>query len=255
VSISKGYLKKMKSFISSNQHRKWSILEFGARGFIGMMYRTDDLGRLSAFVKMYHWVFPIDILFRHFNDFHLDGNPSWLRRQPPLFRHIGTFSSLHGQVRQLEDIEVTQRIYKDSSNPDANITTSILDHVQNSTISAAYDTIHRGMFWGKNIKKGDYILVKFLKPVRVVKMIVESGGTLSPEDYFGGARISYSKRNCEDYIVWQEFRDVGQLKIQNSNPKGTLCQCLKIEVTELRKDKQGNSRWLAIREIAVWLSS
>lgn len=256
IATSKGYLKKIKGFITKYQERRWSILEFGARGFIGMLYRTSDLGHLSAFVKMYYWVYPVDLLFRQYNDFNLNGNPQWPRYRPPLFRHVGTFSSLDGQVRKLEDIRVGRRIYNDNDNPDADVTTSIRDRVRGGKISSAYDTVRHGMFWGKNVKKGDYVLIEFLQPLRVKKMIVESGGARAPEDYFGAAKILYSKQNdageCDEFILWKEFYEMPQLKVESSEPKGTLCQCLKIEITGLRRDRKGNPRWLALREIAVW---
>ncbi|XP_031550967.1 alpha-1,3-mannosyl-glycoprotein 4-beta-N-acetylglucosaminyltransferase A-like [Actinia tenebrosa] len=256
VSTVKGYLKEIKGFIVANQNRSWSMLEFGARGFIGMMYRASDVGRLATFVKIYYWVFPIDILFRQFNDFHLYGNPDWLKYRPPLFLHVGAFSSLDGQVRKLEDIEVSHRMYKDSSNPPAKVSTSIRDFTKNY-ISAVYSTNLHGMFWGKTVKEGDFILIKFHSPVRISKLIVESGGTVAPEDYFGGSRVLYSQGNdkgqCENFILWQEFGEIGQVKLQSNEDNGTLCQCLKIEITKIRKDNKGRPRWLAIREIAVWV--
>ncbi|XP_031549906.1 alpha-1,3-mannosyl-glycoprotein 4-beta-N-acetylglucosaminyltransferase A-like isoform X2 [Actinia tenebrosa] len=173
ISTSKGYLKAIKNFITTNEKRAWSVLEFGARGFIGIMYRTTDIGRLSMFVKSFFWVLPIDILNRYFNDFHLHGNPAWARCRPPIFRHVGTFSSLVGQVRPLEDIKTTDRIYKDSHNPHAEVNTSIISYNRHN-ITAAYDTTFHGMFWGKNIKIGDYILVHFYTPARVSRLIVES---------------------------------------------------------------------------------
>lgn len=256
VTTSKGYLKKIKGFVTKHEERKWSILEFGARGFIGMLYRASDLGHLSAFIKMYYWVYPVDLLFRQYNDFNLNGNPQWPRYRPPLFRHIGTFSSLDGQVRKLEDIKVGRRIYNDNNNPDADVTTSIRDRVRGGKITSSYDTVRHRMFWGKNVKKGDYILIEFIRPQRVKKIIVESGGARAPEDYFGAAKILHSKQNgageCDDFILWKEFQEMPQLKVESRESEGTLCQCLRIEVTGIRRDRKGNPRWLAIREIAVW---
>lgn len=256
VSTVKGYLKEIKGFIVANQNRSWSMLEFGSRGFIGMMYRTSELGHLATFVKMYFWVFPIDILYRQFNDFHLYGNPDWLKYRPPLFLHVGVFSSLDGQVRNLEDIETSHRMYRDSSNPPAKVSSSIREHTNNS-ISAVYNTSHHGTFWGKTVRKGDFILIEFNYPLRISKLIVEAGGTKAPEDYFGGSRVLVSQRNgkgkCEDFILWQEFGETGQIKLESNEDKGKLCQCLRIEVTKIRKTKKGKPRWLAIREIAVWV--
>lgn len=259
VSSSNGYLKKIKDFIKKHEERKWSILEFGARGFIGMMYRSSDLQRLSLFVKLYYWVSPIDLLFRQFNEFHLNGNPQWPRLRPPIFRHVGAFSSLDGQVRRLEDVKgAGRRLYKDSDNPDAKVTTSIRVSIRHSKIKSTYDTIYHGTFWGKNVKKDDNIIVHFANTTRVTKLVVESGGANAPEDYFGGAKIYHATENedgeCEDYYFWKEFLDIPQLKIISKDSQGIVCDCIKIEVSKLRRDRKGSVRWLLVREIAVWSS-
>lgn len=260
VSTANGYLKKIKDFITKHEERKWSILEFGARGFIGMMYRCTDLERLSIFVKLYYWVSPIDLLFRQYNEFHLNGNPQWPRLNPPLFRHVGAFSSLDGQVRKLEDMKGStgRRIYKDSDNPPAKVTTSIRMSIRHSKIQSAYEPIYHGSFWGRNIKKADEIIIHFGNTTRVTKLVIESGGANAPEDYFGGAKIYYATENqdgyCEDYYFWEDFLDTPQLKIISKDPKGMLCDCIKIEVSRLRRDRKGSVRWLLIREIAVWAS-
>ena len=155
-----------------------------------MMYRSSDLGHLSVFIKNSYWVMPVDWLFRHYNKMYLYGNPKWAIHVPTVFRHIGMYSSLDGQVRKLEDLKQRNitRIYAGNNNPPANITTSIKDSLPGNSIHVTYDLLHHGMFWGKDIAKGDYILIEFIKKIRITKLIVESGGP-EPEDYFGGANI------------------------------------------------------------------
>jgi len=251
VLTERDYLKKIKNFIDMNRRRKWSLLEFGSRGFIGMMYRSSDLAKLAKFVRAYFWVLPVDFLHRFYNEFHLYGSHRWAIYEPPVFRHIGKVSSLQGQFRKLGDIEILKRIYNDSSNPPANISTSI-KAVKKYQIESTYDTLTQ-IFWGKDLHIGDYILIQFHKPVKVVKFVVESGGAKAEQDYFGGANISRSaSRDCEQYTLWKEFNESKQLRVVSADPKGILCSCLKIEVTALRNDKNNKVRWLIIRELAVW---
>ncbi|EDO49434.1 predicted protein [Nematostella vectensis] len=255
VTTSKDYLKRIKETIAMNKRRKWSILEFGARGFIGMMYRAEDLGRLSRFVKMYHWVFPVDLLYRQFNDFHLYGNPQWARYKPPLVRHVGAFSSLDGQVRKLEDIKPGFRAYTDSDNPPARLTTSMLNTVHRTRITSPYDTRRHGIFWSRDVEKMDYVLIEFEQPARVRKVIIDSGSPNAPEDYFGGATLEYSAGDeigeCREFKTWKTFEDQPQLIVE-SEEDGVVCKCIKVVITDVRKDKHKKVRWLVIREIAVW---
>lgn len=122
--IDKGYLKYIKSFITKNQEESWSILEFSKSiGFIGWLYRTSDLGYLAKFIRTYYWSLPVDMLCRHYNEFHLYGNPSWAVHYPSIFHHAGQYSSLDGVTRTATVIPPKK--YRNHSNPEAAITTSI----------------------------------------------------------------------------------------------------------------------------------
>ena len=90
------YFEKMKLHIDIYDGDKWSVLEFGARGFIGMTYRNRDLPVLAKFVRFFYWTMPVDWLFRAFNDIALYGNSKEFKLVPPLFKHVGMVSSLHG---------------------------------------------------------------------------------------------------------------------------------------------------------------
>ena len=258
VIVTENYFDLIKQFIKSNEGKEWSVLEFGARGFIGMLYRSSDLDHLSKFLKMYYWVFPVDILFRHYNEFQLYGNPEFARYEPPLFRHIGSVSSLKGQVRNLEDIPLGERIYNSSSNPPCNITTSITQHSGSVGIEGPYRTQQHGPFWGQAIKTGDFVLINFTKPVAVVKVVIETGIPSASEDTLGGGILETSTPDqggvCNNFRIWQTYRDEPRLRAQSAGERGKVLKCLRLTIADLKKDKSGNAHWLAIREIAVWVS-
>lgn len=100
------YLDIMKDFVKQHQKERWSVLEFGSRGFIGMMYKSKHLPALARFVRFFFWTMPVDWLFRAFNDIFLYRNSKRFKMDPPVFKHVGKISSLNGQFRRLEDLEV-----------------------------------------------------------------------------------------------------------------------------------------------------
>jgi len=249
-----GYFKTIQNFIKVNENNNWSILEFAkSLGFIGFLYRSSDLGRLARFVRTYYWSFPVDMLARHYHEFHLYGNPSWAVHKPPVFEHMGVYSSLEGVTRKPR-LQVPQREYTTCDNPPANITTSItaaMKDYPNVASTYAKKPGKYNYFWGKDITIGDYILIQFDKPENISKIVIISGGKLSELDYFGGANVSRSiSRDCDKFVFWQKFNEEKHLMISERN--GTLCSCIKIEVTALRKDDKYRTRWILIEDIAIW---
>lgn len=49
VLVEEGYFSKIEKFLESKRNERWSTIEFGARGFIGMTYRTINLPSLAKF--------------------------------------------------------------------------------------------------------------------------------------------------------------------------------------------------------------
>ena len=254
IAVDAGYLKVMKAFIKSNINTKWSVLEFGARGFIGILYRASDLKRLSMFVRMYYWIWPVDILFRHFNDFSLYGNPKFARLKEPLFRHVGSYSSLKGQFRKLDDLKTVFRVHKDADNPKASISTSIAQYGKVDIIET-YAKNGKAAFWGKDIKLNDHVTIAFVKPEDISQIIIETGGADAPDDFIGGANlfVSFARQGeeCRTFIKWKMFTNVASLTARSSFRE--LVKCIRLTVTKLRLNGNGKARWLRIREIAVWV--
>lgn len=248
----RGYFNDIVKFTELNMHKNWSVLEFAdTSGFIGWMYRANDLGRFAVFLRTYFWWLPVDMLGRHFNEFHLYGNPRWAKYRPSLFIHNGHISSLDGQTRK---INITRK-HKSSTNPEAAITTSIKPAMNRySDISKPYSETNYDFFWGKDLHVGDYILLDFVNNVNVAKVVVDSGGSAAIEDYFGGASILWSGfKDCSEFALWRSFRNVRQLVAESDRPGGIPSWCIKIEVNLLRINQdKNNTRWIFIEEIAVW---
>lgn len=261
--VSPNYFNQINYFIQVQGLSKWSNLQFGTRGFIGMLFRGSDLGRLALFVKMYYWIFPVDILFRHFNDIHLYGNSAHDVYSPPLFRHVGAESSLKGQTRKLEDITqntkyINRRQYKDANNPQCLISTSI-EVFNGNTIDGPYRSTNIGFFWGKNVQISDFVLIEFLKELILLHVVVETGSKFAPQDLIGEGKLETSGVGQDGGCDKKNFAPLKSRqikgKIESAEEKfggtsGVKCICL--TVTKLNKNEKGTSRWLVIREIAVW---
>ena len=250
------YLPKIKNFINSRS-KKWSTLEFGARGFIGMMYETTHLASLAKYCRMNYFLMPVDWLFRVYNDIWLYGNEKGNVLSPPIFKHIGTYSSLDGQVRKLEDIkggavlQAGPRVHKDANNPKAIVDSSIVEYVPSYSVDKPYTG---GSFWGKKILVGDYIRITFEQPLMLKRFVVISGSATYPADSLQNTEVFISAAPngvCDAYrsvfkAVDKTKVDTGILNIDHP------IKCIKLIIDTVRKDDHGRSRWLVISEIDVW---
>jgi len=250
------YLPKIKGFINSRTS-KWSTLEFGARGFIGMMYETKYLASLAKFCRVNFFYMPVDWLFRVFNEVWLYGNEKSNVYKPPIFKHIGTYSSLDGQVRKLEDIKGgavlinSPRVHKDVSNPKATVDTSITEYVANYPVERAYSG---GSFWGKKIVVGDHIRIIFETPVLLKRFVAISGSPTYPADALENSEVFVSAAPsgvCDTYrsilkAVDKAVVDTGVVNVDHP------VKCIKLVIDTVRKDDHGRSRWLVISELDVW---
>eukprot|EP00794_Sanderia_malayensis_P017783 gene17783-19559_t len=252
VLTEKGFLPKIKQFINSRT-KPWSTLEFGQRGFIGMMYNADNLLYLARYCRVNYFLMPVDWLFRVFNDIWLHGNPKDNVRKPPLFKHIGAFSSLDGQVRKLEDlsknaaIQAVVKLFPNAQNPPAVLTTTIVDNVPNFPLQNAYSG---KVFWGKTIKVDDTVTVTLDKPAVVERVTFVSGTMDYPEDSFEDTElfISYDCKTFRSTGVSKKSAIV-DVKINDATP----IQCVRLQIRSVKRDKDNNTRWLVIREIAIWV--
>lgn len=259
VSVTQTYFREMKSFIKARGFTKWSNLQFGTSGFIGMLFRTSDLGRLALFVKMYYWIFPVDILFRHYNDIHLYGNSPKDIYRPPLFRHLGRESSLKGQTRRVEagmkPKYANSRRYTDATNPPAFISTNI-QVFEGYSIDGPYRTPNLGYFWGKNVHLNDFVVIEFMKKLTLVRVVVETGSEFAANDFMAEGKLEATDvskvGNCNEqgYKVLTSTTNNGKIDTNAGAIAGV--KCIKLTVIELNLDDEGKSRWLLIREIAVW---
>ncbi|XP_072038293.1 LOW QUALITY PROTEIN: alpha-1,6-mannosyl-glycoprotein 4-beta-N-acetylglucosaminyltransferase-like [Amphiura filiformis] len=251
------YVQSIREYIDLNQNEQWVCLEFSELGFIGKLFRSSMLQRLSQFVMFFFEEQPIDYLFKYFNLLHAQ-QKSFLRA-PSIFQHIGTISSLRDkeQVAQDRFFETKRRAHGDSNNPPARVFSNMTPFSMYLP-NLAYSN-QPGYFWGKApISAGDYLLIVFDQPVRLKRVLVDTGSDAHPQDILQAGVLEVSRKIlpssptkgtpvCTEYEKLGKFTEKGQIDVDDlEKTLGYDVVCLRI--TMIRSQVQ----WLVVQEIAVW---
>uniref|UniRef100_A0A8D0L5K2 MGAT4 family member D n=1 Tax=Sphenodon punctatus TaxID=8508 RepID=A0A8D0L5K2_SPHPU len=186
------YFQTIKNFAVQQTSDEWMILEFSQLGFIGKLFRSQDLPLIVDFFLMFYKDKPIDWLLDHLlwvkacnperNAKHCERQKAYLRigYKPSLFQHVGVHSSLTGKIQTLKDKDFGKNIlHKAHANPSAKVTTTLKEY-QHYTLEKAYKGTE--CFWAFAPLAGDYILFSFLKPLRIEGFLFRSGNVEHPGD-------------------------------------------------------------------------
>ncbi|XP_066576213.1 alpha-1,3-mannosyl-glycoprotein 4-beta-N-acetylglucosaminyltransferase B [Amia ocellicauda] len=223
-----GYSQTMKEFVRHQSSDDWLILEFSQLGFIGKMFRTSNLPFIVEFILMFYKDKPIDWLLDHIlwvkacnpekDAIHCSRQKDNLRirYKPSLFQHVGLHSSLHGKIQNLKDKDFgKQTLYISHSNPPAEVTTS-LSAYQSHTLDRAYQGMD--FFWGLTPVAGDYIKIKFVKPLIVKGYLFKSGNIETNGDQFYNTTVEVL---CENSSVLNNAHN-GQMSKYETTTDGYL---------------------------------
>ncbi|XP_054546214.1 alpha-1,3-mannosyl-glycoprotein 4-beta-N-acetylglucosaminyltransferase-like protein MGAT4D isoform X3 [Talpa occidentalis] len=112
----KMYLTKITDFVHNISSNNWLYIEFSVLGFIGKLFKSEDLIDFVRFFLMFYKDKPIDLLLGDIFQVKMC-NPGEtpekcsernkqirIRYQPSLFQHVGIQSSLPGKEQYLKDI-------------------------------------------------------------------------------------------------------------------------------------------------------
>uniref|UniRef100_H3AXD5 Alpha-1,3-mannosyl-glycoprotein 4-beta-N-acetylglucosaminyltransferase B n=1 Tax=Latimeria chalumnae TaxID=7897 RepID=H3AXD5_LATCH len=192
IVVRPNFLSTMKNFALQQPSEDWMILEFSQLGFIGKMFKSLDLSLIVEFILMFYKDKPIDWLLDHIlwvkvcnpekDAKHCDRQKANLRIRfkPSLFQHVGTHSSLAGKIQKLKDKDFgKQALHKGHANPQAEVTTSLKTY-QHFTLEKAY--LGEDFFWAFTPVAGDFIRIRFFKPVRIERYFFRSGNIEHPGD-------------------------------------------------------------------------
>ncbi|NWT79397.1 MGT4B acetylglucosaminyltransferase, partial [Lanius ludovicianus] len=185
------YIERIKSF-AAQQSQDWMVLEFSQLGFIGKLFKSEDLPLIVEFFLMFYTDKPIDWLIDHLlwvkvcnpekDATHCEKEKSKLRirAKPSLFQHMGVYSSLAGKIQNLKDKDFGKNLlHKAHNNPPAKVDTSLRIYHQYTL-----EKVYKGQdcFWASAPVAGDYIRFTFLNPLEVEKYLFRSGNVEHPGD-------------------------------------------------------------------------
>ncbi|XP_009947951.1 PREDICTED: alpha-1,3-mannosyl-glycoprotein 4-beta-N-acetylglucosaminyltransferase B-like [Leptosomus discolor] len=185
------YIQSIKIF-TAKQSQEWMILEFSQLGFIGKLFKSEDLPLIVEFFLMFYKDKPIDWLIDHLlwvkvcspekNEIHCEKEKAKLRirAKPSLFQHVGIYSSLAGKIQNLKDKDFGKNVlHKAHNNPPAKVDTSLRVY-QQYTLEKVYNG--KDCFWASFPVAGDYISFTFLDPLKAEKYFFRSGNMEHPGD-------------------------------------------------------------------------
>ncbi|XP_010007228.1 PREDICTED: glycosyltransferase 54 domain-containing protein [Chaetura pelagica] len=185
------YLQSIKNF-TAKQSQEWMILEFSQLGFIGKLFKSEDLPLIVEFFLMFYKDKPIDWLVDHLlwvkvcnpekdaRHCEMEKAKLRIRAKPSLFQHMGTYSSLAGKIQNLKDKDFGNNVlHKAHNNPPAKLDTSLRIY-QQYTLEKVYEG--KDCFWAFSPMQGDYISFTFLNPLKVEKYFFRSGNMEHPGD-------------------------------------------------------------------------
>ncbi|NWT00720.1 MGT4B acetylglucosaminyltransferase, partial [Mionectes macconnelli] len=185
------YIASIKSFVAQ-QSQDWMILEFSQLGFIGKLFKSEDLPLVVEFFLMFYKDKPIDWLMDHLlwvkvcnpekdaTDCEQEKSKLRIRAKPSLFQHMGIYSSLAGKIQNLKDKDFGKNVlHRAHKNPPAKVDTSLRIY-QQYTLEKVYKG--EDCFWASSPVAGDYISFTFLNPLKVEKYFFRSGNMEHPGD-------------------------------------------------------------------------
>ena len=116
VVTKEGFLGVIKEYIKKKNSTDWMLIEFSQLGFIGKLFRSNQLSGFVTFFLMFAHDKPVDWLYDSYLDVKAC-NPERgtahctrsktdlkLRYKPSLFQHVGLESSLKGKKQKLKVI-------------------------------------------------------------------------------------------------------------------------------------------------------
>ena len=250
--------------------KPWTILEFSVLGYIGKLFKSEDLGRFATFLRLFYYEQPVDWLFPYF--FKLLTQKGPINIKPSLFQHFGQHSSFspktnkglnkskdkqfahedpldHKDMEQLENRLQIQKVSSQSThvNPEASISTT-LQAYGNHRPQDAYDDTNN-FFWANTPAINDTFTMKFQSPVKLNSLHIQTGNIEHSGDYAHSAVVEYSSETilgtkpCKHYQILKPLYE-GSLHLTGVNISRPVT-CLQLRLTGKQTD------WLIIQTIKV----
>ena len=258
VIASDGYAYLFDKHVESVKDDNWFLIHFSSLGFIGKLMRCNDLIAFSQYLLLYYNNQPCDWLMNDYGkglvcysslsteQCNSNLEKIYTHYSPSLFQHMGTVSSLNGDINNLKDPlfkEEPDDPFKPPgySNPPAKVVSNFSIHYQYTA-----NKIYEGsdIFWSNAIHEGDDIIIEFNRPQKLKGLLVRSGNEKHPGDKMEHGMIQYKIEGTDQFEHWCDFKD-GEANCSRSS--SVLVTALRISAS------QPQAPWLLISHLECLL--
>ncbi|KAK6756427.1 hypothetical protein RB195_014691 [Necator americanus] len=237
------YMRTILNYIKLKEGRPWFSMHFSTLGFIGKLFRSDDIKYITHAVASYYKHKPIDWIFLDV-EYNIACSPEYKKDQctkaiqqsrimvfPSQFQHIGKISSLHGKEQKLKEKFFEKAALKiKRSNPAARIATSMPTYTR-YTAQSGYERF--SFMWFTKVLQGSNIVIEFEKPTRVTGIQMISGISPASSDTFAPDTRMYARDLHDNEVLLGNFSSYGDLVIR-VNDMTLSALILKVHSNHLR---------------------
>ena len=252
---SPSFFPKLQNFIVTQSVQPWLMIDAAIKCSKAKVFPSEHVENFASYIYVLFDEMPIDWLMNGWRNLKGHGKI----RSPPasLFQHIGDQSSLEekglsGKLQREPFFDQYDQKYR-GRNPPASVSSSM-----SSNQGKPQDAYEKGSgyFWANNVRKDDYVLIKFNTPTVVRKVFIDTGSYHARHDVLrsGDLEASFESTAGEvkpfnTSIQCGEFKSLGAFnkgKVESSVDESRRVICLRITVLKDQRE------WLYIREIDVW---
>lgn len=260
------YVSSIKKCISQKLTKKWIMLEFSYLGFIGKLFKTQDLPTLVNFFVSFYDTKPVDWLLSNFvlvmactqgteKSCGKSVRNVSIRFKPSLFQHIGTHSSLSGKVQKLKDKDfgnVKSSHGKEShviahKNPKASNLFTTLKVYEKHDLKSLYAGTN--VFWAEQPSANDFVSVQFEQPQRLQSVAISSADEDNANDKIRNAVLEacYLQKCRENQFqaIGSFNEDGGISAVIGKQEEGNMVHSLRIRFLS------PSDYWILIKEIWI----
>ena len=201
------YSNRIKAEIDQLQSmgKLWFMLEFSRLGFIGKLFHNSDLASIAKRLLTSFAERPGDLLIGEMRRWRRQSEP--IHADVSLFQHIGRFSSLANKMMPsldatFKDFTVTNESLTNiprGDNPAVAIHTNFKSRSHGSDPYLSYDGNSFTYFRSDRVRVGDYLLLRFLKPQNISRIIVNSGDVYTKVDSLPNSSIYACSVNLNSF--------------------------------------------------------
>lgn len=115
------YYEEIRSHLKRIENKQWSYVRYCNLGFIGILFRSEELTKLASLFRNHYDELPVDWLLDCYDHIKMKADIASVRYNKTLFQHMGHHSSLPGKIQGLKaenfEASLTSRIIRRVKKP------------------------------------------------------------------------------------------------------------------------------------------